>query len=183
MPNDLKTSEVAAALGVSGQTVRNAVAEMQLSPTIGKRGTFLFDGKQVKQIADFLETGKIESQETETKEPEQKEPESEQNSSNEDAANAEIDRLKAQIKAKEEQISGLNETISTLSKANAMLSEANKTLSETNRNLSESNKALAANANIHTLSDKKEVLLSDSQEQIEIMPKRSFKDRIKDFFK
>lgn len=179
----VKTSELAATLGVAKQTVINTANRLGISPNISKNSTFLFDEKQVRQIAESLGKQDELSQETETKEPEQEEPESEQNSSNEDAAKAEIDRLKAQIKAKEEQISGLNETISTLSKANAMLSEANKTLSETNRNLSESNKALAANANIHTLSDKKEVLLSDSQEQIEIMPKRSFKDRIKDFFK
>lgn len=180
MPKLLKTSEIASMLGVSSQTIRNTVSKLDLSPTLGKKGVFLFNADQVAAIAESLDKSdrldpKEDPREQEIKKEieDQEDPESKQDKNYDDRLFDLIESLQNQIKAKDDQIKAKDDQIRDLTKAVS--------------DLTESNKALAANATMHTLSDKKEALIQDQgqeQEPLEIVPKekRSFLDKLKELF-
>lgn len=180
MPKLLKTSEIASLLGVSSQTIRNTVSKLDLSPTLGKKGVFLFNADQVAAIAESLDKSdrldpKEDPREQEIKQEieDQEDPESKQDKNYDDRLFDLIESLQNQIKAKDDQIKAKDDQIRDLTKAVS--------------DLTESNKALAANATMHTLSDKKEALIQDQgqeQEPLEIVPKekRSFLDKLKELF-
>ena len=180
MPTLIKTSEIASLLGVSSQTIRNTVSKLDLSPTLGKKGVFLFNADQVAAIAESLDKSdrldpKEDPREQEIKQEieDQEDPESKQDKNYDDRLFDLIESLQNQIKAKDDQIKAKDDQIRDLTKAVS--------------DLTESNKALAANATMHTLSDKKEALIQDQgqeQEPLEIVPKekRSFLDKLKELF-
>ena len=201
MPKLLKTSEIASLLGVSSQTIRNTVSKLDLSPTLGKKGVFLFNADQVAAIAESLDKSdrldlKEDPREQETKQEieDQEDPESKQDKNYDDRLFDLIESLQNQIKAKDDQIRAKDDQIKTkddqirskddqLKAKDDQIRDLTKAVSD----LTESNKALAANATMHTLSDKKEALIQDQgqeQEPLEIVPKekRSFLDKLKELF-
>ena len=181
----LKTSELASTLGVSKPTVINTVNKLGITPTIGKKSTFLFNEEQVRSIAESLGKSDLLEKDDDPKEQEKKDlkqdldyaaktPEHDQAGSYDDRLFDLIKSLQDQLKAKDDQIKAKDDQIRDLTKAVS--------------DLTESNNALAANANLHTLSDKKETLLKDpdqNPEPLEIVPKenRSFLDKVKDLFR
>ena len=201
MPKLLKTSEIASLLGVSSQTIRNTVSKLDLSPTLGKKGVFLFNADQVAAIAESLDKSdrldlKEDPREQETKQEieDQEDPESKQDKNYDDRLFDLIESLQNQIKAKDDQIRAKDDQIKTkddqirskddqLKAKDDQIRDLTKAVSD----LTESNKALAANATMHTLSDKKEALIQDQgqeQEPLEIVPKekKSFLDKLKELF-
>lgn len=201
MPKLLKTSEIASLLGVSSQTIRNTVSKLDLSPDLGKKGVFLFNADQVAAIAESLDKLdrldlKEDPREQETKQEieDQEDPESKQDKNYDDRLFDLIESLQNQIKAKDDQIRAKDDQIKTkddqirskddqLKAKDDQIRDLTKAVSD----LTESNKALAANATMHTLSDKKEALIQDQgqeQEPLEIVPKekKSFLDKLKELF-
>lgn len=201
MPKLLKTSEIASLLGVSSQTIRNTVSKLDLSPTLGKKGVFLFNADQVAAIAESLDKSdrldpKEDPREQEIKQEieDQEDPESKQDKNYDDRLFDLIESLQNQIKAKDDQIKAKDDQIKAkddqirskddqLKAKDDQIRDLTKAVSD----LTESNKALAANATMHTLSDKKEALIQDQgqeQEPLEIVPKekRSFLDKLKELF-
>lgn len=201
MPKLLKTSEIASLLGVSSQTIRNTVSKLDLSPDLGKKGVFLFNADQVAAIAESLDKSdrldlKEDPREQETKQEieDQEDPESKQDKNYDDRLFDLIESLQNQIKAKDDQIRAKDDQIKTkddqirskddqLKAKDDQIRDLTKAVSD----LTESNKALAANATMHTLSDKKEALIQDQgqeQEPLEIVPKekKSFLDKLKELF-
>lgn len=190
----VKTSELADALGVSKQTIINTVKKLELSPLLGKKSAFLFDQEQVRSIAEFLDKLDKLDQESDPKEDDQKQQETDQDVSKSDPLFEVIEILREQIKQQNDQLKVMNDQlkakddqISELNRSMSTLIESNKNLIEANTNLSNTAKALAANATMHTLSDKKEALIQDQgqeQEPLEIVPKekRSFLDKLKELF-
>lgn len=190
----VKTSELADTLGVSKQTIINTVKKLELSPLLGKKSAFLFDQKQARSIAEFLDKLDKLDQESDPKENDQKQQVVDQDVSKSDPLFEVIEILREQIKQQNDQLKVMNDQlkakddqISELNRSMATLIESNKNLIESNTNLSDTAKALAANATMHTLSDKKEVLMQDQeqeQEPLEIVPKekRSFLDKLKELF-
>ena len=208
MPKLLKTSEIASMLGVSSQTIRNTVSKLDLSPTLGKKGVFLFNADQVAAIAESLDKSdrldpKEDPREQEIKQEieDQEDPESKQDKNYDDRLFDLIESLQNQIKAKDDQIKAKDDQIRSkddqlktkddqirskddqLKTKDDQIRDLTKAISD----LTESNKALAANATMHTLSDKKEALIQDQgqeQEPLEIVPKekRSFLDKLKELF-
>lgn len=187
MPKLLKTSEIASMLGVSSQTIRNTVSKLDLSPTLGKKGVFLFNADQVAAIAESLDKSdrldpKEDPREQEIKQEieDQEDPESKQDKNYDDRLFDLIESLQNQIKAKDDQIRSKDDQLKA---KDDQIRDLTKAVSD----LTESNKALAANATMHTLSDKKEALIQDQgqeQEPLEIVPKekRSFLDKLKELF-
>ena len=201
MPKLLKTSEIASLLGVSSQTIRNTVSKLDLSPTLGKKGVFLFNADQVAAIAESLDKSdrldlKEDPREQEVNQEieDQEDPKSKQDKNYDDRLFDLIESLQNQIKAKDDQIRAKDDQIKTkddqirskddqLKAKDDQIRDLTKAVSD----LTESNKALAANATMHTLSDKKEALIQDQgqeQEPLEIVPKekRSFLDKLKELF-
>ena len=188
----LKTSELASTLGVSKPTVINTVNKLGITPTIGKKSTFLFNEEQVRSIAESLGKSDLLEKDDDPKEQEKKDlkqdldyaaktPEHDQAGSYDDRLFDLIKSLQDQLKAKDDQIKAKDDQIR--SKDNQF-----RDLTKAVSDLTESNNALAANANLHTLSDKKETLLKDpdqNPEPLEIVPKenRSFLDKVKDLFR
>lgn len=189
-----KTSELADTLGVSKQTIINTVKKLELSPLLGKKSAFLFDQEQARSIAEFLDKLDKLDQESDPKENDQKQQVVDQDVSKSDPLFEVIEILREQIKQQNDQLKVMNDQlkakddqISELNRSMATLIESNKNLIESNTNLSDTAKALAANATMHTLSDKKEALIQDQgqeQEPLEIVPKekRSFLDKLKELF-
>lgn len=190
----VKTSELADTLGVSKQTIINTVKKLELSPLLGKKSAFLFDQEQARSIAEFLDKLDKLDQESDPKENDQKQQEVDQDVSKSDPLFEVIEILREQIRQQNDQLKVMNDQLKTkddqiseLNRSIATLIESNKNLIEANTDLSNTAKALAANATMHTLSDKKEALIQDQgqeQEPLEIVPKekRSFLDKLKELF-
>lgn len=190
----VKTSELADTLGVSKQTIINTVKKLELSPLLGKKSAFLFDQEQARSIAEFLDKLDKLDQESDPKENDQKQQEADPNVSESNPLFEVIEILREQIRQQNDQLKVMNDQLKTkddqiseLNRSMATLIESNKNLIEANTNLSNTAKTLAANATMHTLSDKKEALIQDQgqeQEPLEIVPKekRSFLDKLKELF-
>jgi len=185
----LKTSELASTLGVSKPTVINTVNKLGITPTIGKKSTFLFNEEQVRSIAED-----DDPKEQEKKDLKQdldyaaKTPEHDQAGSYDDRLFDLIKSLQDQLKAKDDQIKAKDDQIRSKDNQLKAKDDQIRDLTKAVSDLTESNNALAANANLHTLSDKKETLLKDpdqNPEPLEIVPKenRSFLDKVKDLFR
>lgn len=194
MPKLLKTSEIASLLGVSSQTIRNTVSKLDLSPDLGKKGVFLFNADQVAAIAESLDKSdrldlKEDPREQETKQEieDQEDPESKQDKNYDDRLFDLIESLQNQIKAKDDQIRAKDDQIRSKDDQLKAKDDQIRDLTKAVSDLTESNKTLAANATMHTLSDKREALIQDQgqeQEPLEIVPKekKSFLDKLKELF-
>ena len=195
----LKTSELASTLGVSKPTVINTVNKLGITPTIGKKSTFLFNEEQVRSIAESLGKSDLLEKDDDPKEQEKKDlkqdldyaaktPEHDQAGSYDDRLFDLIKSLQDQLKAKDDQIKAKDDQIRSKDNQLKAKDDQIRDLTKAVSDLTESNNALAANANLHTLSDKKETLLKDpdhNPEPLEIVPKenRSFLDKVNDLFR
>lgn len=159
---DFSTSEIAARIGYTRQSVNNAMKELGLEVKKTRRG-YRLTAQQADAIAKYFGKeasfeDKAEKQE-QGQEPEQGQEEPlPQHPNNSDIEKMLIESFERQLAAKDKQIEELNEQIKV---AQQQLDKAQDQIS----GLLETNKALSAAQAVATAADKKEILLAEKAEE------------------
>lgn len=157
------TSEVAARIGYSRQSIANAMKELGLEVKKTRKG-YRLNAQQADAIAKYFgkEASFEDKAEEQSQEPEQDQEEPlPQHLNNSDIEKMLIESFERQLAAKDKQIEELNELIKV---AQQQLDKAQEQIGS----LLETNKALSAAQAVTTAADKKEILLAEKAEE----PKR-----------
>lgn len=157
------TSEVAARIGYTRQSINNAMKELGLEVEKTRKG-YKLTSQQADAIAKYFgaEASFEDKAEEQSQEPEQDQEEPlPQHPNNSDIEKMLIESFERQLAAKDKQIEELNELIKVAQK---QLDKAQEQIG----GLLETNKALSAAQAVTTAADKKEILLAEKAEE----PKR-----------
>lgn len=157
------TSEVAARIGYTRQSINNAMKELGLEVEKTRKG-YRLTAQQADAIAKYFgaEASFEDKAEEQSQEPEQDQEEPlPQHPNNSDIEKMLIESFERQLAAKDKQIEELNKQI------NAIQQQLDKAQEQIG-GLLETNKALSAAQAVTTAADKKEILLAEKAEE----PKR-----------